>query len=278
MRYDAVTGGWTPGVRQSIATGMRILVNRGGQQLGPFSLDELRGALASGQVSQQDLAWWEGAPSWVSVSQVPGLGVGTPAIPGLPGSQQDPAAGLAVASLVLGILSFGLTCVSGIPAIICGHMALARQKRTGYAGGGIAIAGLVTGYTGTLLIGMIALLASISIPVYGQAQERVKLVKSMNNAKEIVAACQKYDLDHKEYPPSLDALGEYAPSPEVFQDPLSPEHGNDGYWYSEPDRYAPGNTVVVVSRGETHDKKKRRALGHKDGSASPGPFTLPPER
>jgi hypothetical protein len=160
-------------------------------------------------------------------------------------------------------------------------MALARQKQAGYTGGGVAIAGLVTGYTGALLVGMIvivALLASISIPVYGQAQERVKLVKSMNNAKEIVAACQKYDLDHKEYPPSLDALGEYLPSTEVFLDPLSPEHGNDGYWYSKPDRYAPGNTVVVVSRGETHDKKKRRALGHKDGSASTGPFTLPLER
>jgi type II secretory pathway pseudopilin PulG len=257
---------------------MRILVNRGGQQLGPFSLDELRAALGSGQISQQDLAWWDGAPVWVQVSQVPGLGLATPPISSLPGSQQDPASGLATASLVLGILSLGLFCLAGIPAIICGHMALARQKRAGYRGGGIAIAGLVTGYAGTFLIGMIALLASIAVPVYGQAQERAKLVKSLNNAKQIVEACESYQMAHNEFPPSLDALGEFAPSPAVRQDPLSPEHGNDGYWYSKPARNAPGDTVVVASRGATHDKKKRRALGHKDGSGSIGPFTLPPER
>jgi hypothetical protein len=257
---------------------MRILVNRGGQQLGPFSLDELRAALATGQISQQDLAWWDGAPAWVPVSEVPSLGVATPPISSLPGSRQDPASGLAIASLVLGILSLGLACLSGIPAIICGHLALARQKRAGYTGGGIAIAGLVTGYAGTILIGMIALLASIAIPVYGQAQERVKAVKSLNNAKQIVAACQRYQMDHNEFPPSLDDLGEFAPSLEVFQDPLSPENWYAGYWYSKPARNAPGDTVVVASRGVTHDKKKRRALGHKDGSASMGPFTLPPER
>jgi type II secretory pathway pseudopilin PulG len=257
---------------------MRILVNRGGQQLGPFSLDELRAALGTGQISQKDLAWWDGAPAWVPVSQVPGLGVATLPIPSLPGSRQDPASGLATASLVLGILSLGLTCLAGIPAIICGHMALARQRRAGYTGSGVAIAGLITGYAGTVLIGMIALLVSIAIPVYGQAQERAKLVKSLNNVQKIVEACESYQMAHNEFPPSLDALGEFAPPPAVFQDPLSPEHGNDGYWYSKPARNAPGNTVVVASRGQSHDKKRRRALGHKDGSATIGPFDLPMKR
>src|SRR5262245_10929112 len=110
---------------------MRILVNRGGQQLGPFSLEELRAPVSDGSISQQDLAWWEGSPAWVTVSQVPGLGSASPNVPPIPAvpmAGQDPAPGLATASLVLGITSlFGFSCLTGIPAIICGHIALSRQ-------------------------------------------------------------------------------------------------------------------------------------------------------
>lgn len=56
----------------------------------------------------------------------------------------------AVASLILGILSplcFGF--LTGIPAAICGHIALSRIRNTPLLGGkGMAIAGLVTGYVG----------------------------------------------------------------------------------------------------------------------------------
>lgn len=57
-------------------------------------------------------------------------------------------AGVAIASIVLGILSFVLLAVTAIPAIICGHKALDRIRRTGGAvsGKGIAIVGLTLGY------------------------------------------------------------------------------------------------------------------------------------
>jgi Domain of unknown function (DUF4190)/GYF domain 2 len=259
---------------------MRILVNRGGQQLGPFSLAELRGALASGQVSQQDLAWWEEAPAWVPVSQIPGLDLSSPAIPNVPGAPAptgDPASGLSITSLVLGILSFGLFCLTGIPAIICGHMALSRQKRAGWKSSGVAIGGLITGYLGTVLSLILPLILAITVPAFVRAREKQQLVISMTHAKQIVAACQVYQANHNnEFPPSLDALRESSPLSLDFTDPLAPEHGQDGYWYSKPARNAPGNAVVVASRGQSHDG--RRALGHKDGGASIGPFTLPPER
>lgn len=70
--------------------------------------------------------------------------------------------GLAVASLVLGILGF-CTGVTGIAAVICGHMALSRIKKAAgtLTGSGLAIGGLATGYiTGIfgviLLAGMVA--------------------------------------------------------------------------------------------------------------------------
>jgi hypothetical protein len=56
----------------------------------------------------------------------------------------------AMASLILGILSFCLSALTGIPAVICGVIGLAKAKTTG-TGQGMAIAGLVLGLAGTVL-------------------------------------------------------------------------------------------------------------------------------
>jgi hypothetical protein len=259
---------------------MRILVHRGGQQLGPFSLEELRAAVGSGQISQQDSAWWEGAPNWVPVAQVPGLNIATLPIPGAAGGAGGgpaPASGLSIASLILGILSLvGFMCLTGIPAVVCGHVALSRQKSAGVKGSGLAIPGVITGYLGSI-VALFILLAAIAFPVFQTAKERANSVKSLSNAKAIMAMCQMYKTEHGgEYPPSLDALKEYPAGPSVFQDPLAPEFGEDGYWYAKPDKDAPPDEVVVASRGK--DRRGRRALGHKDGSASNAPFVLPRDR
>ncbi len=56
--------------------------------------------------------------------------------------------GLAIASLVLALVGLCAGIFLGIPAVICGHMALNRIKQSnGMLGGrGMAIAGLVIGY------------------------------------------------------------------------------------------------------------------------------------
>ncbi len=55
---------------------------------------------------------------------------------------------LAVAALVLGVLA--VVPGVGVPAVVCGHLALRRHD--GYAGGrGLAVAGLALGYTLTAL-------------------------------------------------------------------------------------------------------------------------------
>jgi len=67
------------------------------------------------------------------------------------GGKKGETSGLAVASLVLGLLAlFGLGPVAGIPGAIFGHVALSRiTKAYGTVGGkGVAIAGLVLSYIG----------------------------------------------------------------------------------------------------------------------------------
>jgi hypothetical protein len=73
-----------------------------------------------------------------------------------------PTNGLAVTSLVCGVAQF-VVVLTFIPAIVCGHIARAQVRRTGEAGGGMALAGLILGYIGgALLIGLVLLLVSVA--------------------------------------------------------------------------------------------------------------------
>ena len=58
---------------------------------------------------------------------------------------------LAIAALVCGVVQF-VTGLTFIPAIILGHMARGQIRRTGEQGGGLALAGLILGYVGGILI------------------------------------------------------------------------------------------------------------------------------
>jgi hypothetical protein len=57
-----------------------------------------------------------------------------------------PTNGLAVGSLVCGIVEFITLGLAAIPAVILGHVARAQIRRTGERGEGMAIAGLILGY------------------------------------------------------------------------------------------------------------------------------------
>ncbi|MBE3123580.1 MAG: DUF4190 domain-containing protein [Planctomycetes bacterium] len=100
-----------------------------------------------------------------------------PALPPLPGGGYVPPAppqtnGLAVASLVLGIISLACSqCLTAIPGIIFGHIALGQIRRSGgtQGGRGLAIGGLVTGYisVGIVLLVLIAYAALLFLSVGG---------------------------------------------------------------------------------------------------------------
>ena len=62
---------------------MQIYVGKNGQQLGPFTLDEVNRKLADGTFSATDLGWYEGAAAWGPLSGVPGVLI-RPAAPPAP--------------------------------------------------------------------------------------------------------------------------------------------------------------------------------------------------
>jgi hypothetical protein len=102
----------------------------------------------------------------MSQSPPPGFPPPLPPLPAAPlyGVPSPPANGFAIASLVLGIISLACTnCMTAIPAIIFGHVALWQIGQPGAqtGGRGMAIAGLVLGYLAvalSLCIGIVYLM------------------------------------------------------------------------------------------------------------------------
>lgn len=60
---------------------------------------------------------------------------------------------LAIGSLITGIIGFFILLTSPV-AVILGHMSLSKIKKTGENGRGLAIAGLVLGYLGTVVLAL----------------------------------------------------------------------------------------------------------------------------
>ena len=92
-------------------------------------------------------------------------------LPVAPATAVTPVAkinGLAIASLACGLAQFAFGPLATIPAIVCGHMARSQIKRTGEQGAGLALAGLILGWTAVILgIVFIVLGLAISIGMHG---------------------------------------------------------------------------------------------------------------
>lgn len=132
-------------------------------QHGPVNLETLRGLVANGTIASDELVWHDGMPDWTPVAQIadlapavptadptpyaPPAAAGTSAYPPLANTR--PTSGMAIASLVCGILGI-TTCTffPGVLAVVLGHMAMRRtDPANGDLGGrGLVVAGLILGY------------------------------------------------------------------------------------------------------------------------------------
>ncbi|BCU79139.1 DUF4190 domain-containing protein [Luteolibacter sp. LG18] len=108
----------------------------------------------------------------------------------------------AVASLICGIGGFLTGPLTGIPAIITGHIAHGNIRRAGgtLGGGGMALAGLIMGYITSFLIGGIALLAGIATPALLRQQEKAALVMLTSDMRQMQLAFVDFESDYDSYP------------------------------------------------------------------------------
>jgi len=211
---------------------MQIYVGKNGQQLGPFSLEEINRKLADGTFVGSDLAWYEGAAGWAALSGVPGVVIPTAPAPAAVAPAPAPAPvrpapapvvaapirpnapivqapqstykRLAVVSWVL----LGITLVvSIIPFIGCGAWFLVWPVAVAAIIMGIII--LVRGGTGqgimvilgaVLIVPLCFLGQFLSLALFGGTIERREQTQIMENLRTIDTAKIKWVSDTKPAP------------------------------------------------------------------------------
>jgi len=196
---------------------MYKIIGVDGKEYGPATVEQVQSWIRQGRVNAQtkiqgpNSADWQPAADFIEFRSLllppdPPPGVVSP--PALPPSfstspapapaprKPQPPKGLAITSFVLGIL--GLTCfmfLTGVPAIICGHIAAGRARRSPeqHGGYGFAVAGYVLGYVSlfyTLLV------AALVIPTMRQARGGHSMGGCSSQMRQIGLAMRVWGVDH----------------------------------------------------------------------------------
>jgi hypothetical protein len=112
--------------------------------------------------------------------------------------------GLAIASLVLGIVSLGCGGILlGLPALIMGVIGLKRIKRSGgrIGGEGLAIAGTVIGAVSCAFsLLFLPILLAIAVPNFLEAQIRAKVSRARADMRSLATGIESYYVDNGLYP------------------------------------------------------------------------------
>ena len=118
---------------------MMIHVMRDGQQFGPYTLEDVNAYLAQGTLLATDQAWYEGAPDWMLLTQVPGVLS--------PGAAPVPAAVVPVAVAVDPMAAANPTVAAADAAVVSAANQGSKKKKTlviaGSAVGVLVIAGVL---------------------------------------------------------------------------------------------------------------------------------------
>ncbi len=115
-------------------------------------------------------------------------------------------AGLAIASLVLGIVGFCTGGIAGVVGVILGIVALVKASSEPQVdrGRGFAIAGIVTGAASLLMI--LPLMVAVLLPSLSRARELAKRAVCSANLRTMDVSLRSYVEEHDQEPPNISAL------------------------------------------------------------------------
>ncbi len=190
---------------------MYKIIGVDGKVYGPVSLEQLKEWIAQGRVNERSLIQPNGSAEWKPARDIveiqpllkPGVPASTLPSAALPppigavAPSPAPKQGLAIASFVLGIVSFVLCLgvLTGVPAILCGYAAKNRVRLSPreYGGAGLAMAGLILGF---LSVVYTILIVAMLVPVFGNSRKHAQLTMCSSNMRQIGLALRVWGLDH----------------------------------------------------------------------------------
>ncbi|MGA3283962.1 MAG: DUF4190 domain-containing protein [Verrucomicrobiota bacterium] len=200
------------------------------KQYGPVTEAQLRQWILDGRLNPRSQVKAESDAEWRPLSAFPEFAAtlaaksaASGAPPPLPSAAPPiPAktSGLAVTSLVLGILGLFTCGITALFGLILGVMAMvkAKQGRGTLGGSGIALAGVIVS---AFFLFMIPFFAAMALPAFAAAKQKAQEINCVNNEKELAQAVKIYSGGHNgQFPPAAtwcDAIKVDVGSEKVFK-------------------------------------------------------------
>jgi hypothetical protein len=209
------------------------IIGGDGKEYGSVTADQLRQWIADGRANAQTRMRIEGATEWKSLAEFPEFqaaldGAAPPSLPPaapVAASAAPPKmSGMAVTSLVLGILGIFTCGITALAGLILGIVAMVKVKNSGgkLGGGGLALAGTIVSGIFLFFIPLMILPAML-LPALAQAKQKAQEINCVNNEKQLALAIRIYSGDNKDkFPPAAtwcDAIKTYAGSERIFKCP-----------------------------------------------------------
>lgn len=207
-----------------------FIIGSDGKQYGPISADDLRQWIAESRVNARTQAQAEGATTWHPLSEFSefsgafGGSAPPPLPPATPAVTTAKTSGMAITSLVLGILSIatcGFTWILSAPiGLILGIVAMNKigKSQGQLKGKGLALTGVITSGVSFL---MIPVLIAMFLPALAAAKQKAMTIVCINNEKQLALAVKQYEYENNEhFPPAAtwcDAIRQYAVSDSFFK-------------------------------------------------------------
>ena len=203
---------------------MYRIIASDGQEYGPVTAEQLKQWIAEQRVNAETRVKTENSQDWQTAGTLAEFASLFAAPTASPPTADSPktvkTSGMAITSLVCGILGIFTCGLSALLGLILGIIALVKinNSKGRLAGKGMAISGLIVS---GLFVLMLPIFAAMLFPALAKAKGRAQAVQCLNNVRQLGLAVRIYASDNSNtFPPAetwCDAITTYVGSTKVYQ-------------------------------------------------------------